>query len=315
MQRTWMIGMAMAAAAMAGLGGRAARAGDEGGKDAPRAHREVVRLFGGGGGRLGVSLEEVGADDVGRLKLSAERGAVVRDVQEGSAAEKAGIKEGDVIVRFGSQEVWSAAQLARLVRETPPGRRVEVAVSRDGSVQTLGVTLARPDRDRMMSFGPEGAFDFQVPDVPALADLPRPPRAPRAPHPPMPPSLDDEGMGRMFLRGWPGQGRRLGLSYQELGEQLARYFKVDGGVLVTSVDEDGPAAKAGLKAGDVIVRFDGKAVKDGSDLRDALAGVEAGKAATMGIQRDGRAMDLTVATGGDPRAKGGARGFRRGERT
>ena len=101
----------------------------------------------GGGGRLGVSLEEVGADDVGRLGLSAERGAVVTDVQDGSAAEKAGVQKDDVIVRFGGQEVWSAAQLARLVRETPAGRTVDLEVSRGGSVQKLSVALARPDRD------------------------------------------------------------------------------------------------------------------------------------------------------------------------
>jgi serine protease Do len=118
----------------------------------------------------------------------------------------------------------------------------------------------------------------------------------------------------MFLRGWLGQGRRLGLSYDELGEQLARYFKVDGGVLVTSVDESGPAGKAGLKAGDVIVRFDGKAVKDGGDLREALDGVEEGKAAAVGIQRDGRPMELTVTVGGSDRANGRMR-MRRGERT
>jgi serine protease Do len=131
----------------------------------------------------------------------------------------------------------------------------------------------------------------------------------------VPPAFDGDGMGRMFLRGWLGQGRRLGLSYDDLGEQLARYFKVDGGVLVTSVEEDGPAARAGLKAGDVIVRFDGKAVKDGGDLREALDGVEAGKTAAVGIQREGRAMDLTVTIGGDERGKDRARMRRRGERT
>jgi serine protease Do len=283
----------------------AARAADEGEKAVRRPGRrvDVMRML-GGGGRLGVSLEEVGADDVGRLKLAGERGAVVTEVQEGSAAEKAGIKEGDVIVRFGGQDVWSAAQLARLVRETPPNRTLDVEVSRGGSVERLAVTLAKPDRDRLVGPGALGAlgenFHFEMPDVPEF-DVPVPPM------PPMPPA---------FHFG-PGRGRRLGLSYQELGDQLARYFKVEGGVLVTDVAEDGPAAKAGIKAGDVIVRFGGKAVKDGGDLHEALGDAEAGSNATIGVQRDGRAMDLTVTLGdaGPARSAPAARARRRGSRT
>jgi serine protease Do len=268
---------------------------------------EVVRLE-GGGGQLGVSLEDVGADDVARLKLSGERGAVVTDVREGSAAEKAGIREGDVIVRFGGQEVWSAAQLARLVRETPAGRTVDVGVSRDGAAQSVPVTLAKAGRDRVMRFGP-GDFHFEMPDLPEIADIPHPPV------PPVPPMLEDGDGDRRFFFRRPGHGRRLGLSYQELGEQLAGYFKVEGGVLVTEVEEDGPAAKAGVKAGDVIVRFGGKAVKDGGDLRSALADAEGDVA--IGVRRDGRAMDLTVtiAAGDGDRPRPGRRMRRRGART
>jgi serine protease Do len=287
MRRLQAIGMGGAALLAGWMVTDVARAGDEGEKDARRPGRrvEVMRMF-GGGGRLGVSLEDVGADDVGRHKLAGERGAVVTDVQEGSAAEKAGIKDGDVIVRFGGQEVWSAAQLARVVRETPAGRTVEVEVSRGGSVQKLSVALAKPDRDRQFGFGPGGEdFHFEMPDLPELANLPTPPI------PPMPPAAFHLG---------PGHGRKLGLSYQELGDQLARYFKVEGGVLVTDVDEDGPAGKAGIKAGDVIVRVGGKAVKDGGDLRDALRDAEPGSDTTIGVQREGRAMELTVKLGVRP---------------
>ena len=105
------------------------------------------------------------------------------------------------------------------------------------------------------------------------------------PVPPIPPGFHHFG---------PGRGRKLGLSYQELGDQLARYFKVEGGVLVTDVDEDGPAGKAGIKAGDVIVSVGGKAVKDGGDLREALRDAAGDGSATIGVQREGRSMDLAV---------------------
>jgi serine protease Do len=282
MRRFWMAGMGGVALLSGWLLTDVARAADEGKQEVRRPGKrvEVVRMA-RGGGRLGVSLEEVDADAVTRLGLPAERGAVVTDVLEGSAAEKAGVKDGDVIVRFGGQDVWSAAQLARLVRETPAGRTVDVEVSRGGSIQKLSVTLVKPDRDHMFARGPGWMgedFHFEMPDF-ELAG----PAVP--PVPPIPPAFHHFG---------PGQGRKLGLSYQELGDQLARYFKVDGGVLVTDVDEDGPAGKAGIKAGDVIVRVGGKAVKDGGDLREALRDAADASEATIGLQREGRSMDLTV---------------------
>lgn len=278
----------------------AAQAADETKRVERRPGRrvEVARMF-ARGGRLGVSLEDVAAGDVGRLGLASERGALVSRVEEGSAADKAGVKDGDVIVRFGGEDVRSAAQLARIVGETPPGRTVSVDVSRGGSVQSLSATLAQPDRDHVFGPGPMGDFHFEMPDVPDMPDMPD---IADLPHPPAPPAPPMPPMGAFGPRG----GRRLGLGFQELSDQLARYFKVDGGVLVTEVDADGPAGKAGLKAGDVIVRFGGKAVKDGRDLHDALRDAEAGSTATIGVQRDGRSMDLSVKIGAmSPRRREG----------
>jgi hypothetical protein len=103
-------------AAVLGMVNAGARADDG---DEKQRRVEIVR-FAGGGARLGVVLEEVSADDVSRLKLAEERGAVVKDVVPGSAAEKAGLKEDDVILSYQGERVASAAQLRRLVRETPP---------------------------------------------------------------------------------------------------------------------------------------------------------------------------------------------------
>ena len=148
----------------------------------------------------------------------------------------------------------------------------------------MTVTLARPE---VSGFGP-GEFHFRLPDI-ELPDMPDIAGMPHPPVPPVPPSFD--GRDHLFFRP-AGGGRRLGLAYQELGEQLAGYFKVEGGVLVTDVDADGPAGKAGVKAGDVIVSLGGKPVSDGGDLRDALR--DASGTVTIGVRREGRAMDLTA---------------------
>src|SRR5262249_41436998 len=123
----------------------------------------------GGGGKLGVRLDEVGKDDVARLKLSAERGAIVRSVSPDTPAAKAGPQDGAVIVRCEGETVQSALQLARLVRETPAGRTVAIDVSRNGSMQKLSATLAE-GRDRVR-VGDFGDFDIEIPHVEAMPPL------------------------------------------------------------------------------------------------------------------------------------------------
>jgi predicted metalloprotease with PDZ domain len=263
--------------------------------------------FGPSGGRLGVRLAEVEKDD---------RGALVKSVEEGSAAEKAGIQEGDVILRYQGEAVLSASQLARMVRETPGGRTVAVEVSRGGSPQALSVTVAE-GRDGLRLF--EREIEDMVPPVPPMAELmpeapelpemPALPRHPAAPHPP-----------RFQWKGEPGDEsfvfrtlgpRKLGIQFQEIEGQLAQYFKLSGerGVLVTSVEKDGPAGKAGLKAGDVILKFDGKSVEAGDDLRDQVRRTEGGKDVAVTVQRDGRTLEVKVqlANPDAPRRAGGVK--------
>jgi serine protease Do len=248
-----------------------------------------LRVFGVGGGPfLGVGLEDVEGD---------VRGAKVRSVESGSAAEKAGIKEGDVIVSFDGETVRSASQLARLVRETPPGRSVAIEVSRGGANQKLTATLQ--EGGRRLHIGP-GDFELEVPEPP------EPPTPPKAPLVPMPHAWSGKGDGRDFVFGFGlGGWRKLGIEYTEIGEQLAGYFKLGEkrGVLVTSVDADGPAAKAGMKAGDVILRLDGTKIEDGDDLRDAVADAEGGQEVAVTVQRDGRPLDLKVTLAKPPERK------------
>ena len=267
-----------------------------------RRRVEVVRVA-GGGARLGVMLEDVRAEDVARLKLAEERGALVREVVKGSAAEKAGLKDGDVILSYQGERVGSAAQLRRLVRETPPGRHVTIDASRGGAPQRLTASLEGDDDHDVLG---DDSFRFHMPDS-FQFNVPVPPVPPVPPIPPMDQMFGDGDRGRRFLfrdRMVEARPGRLGLSYQELSGQLARYFKVeDGALLVTEVESDGPAARAGLRAGDVIVKFNGKAVTDGSGLRRTLGEVASGTDVTVTVQRDGRPLDVKVTPRGERRVR------------
>ena len=270
-------------------------------QEEPRREKKVdrrVQVLLGGGSHLGVRLEDVDQDDMAKLKLPEEKGALVKHVEEDSPAAKAGLREGDVIVRYHGESVIGASQLARLVRETPSGRTVPIEVVRGGSVQRLSATVGGGG-DRA-----GWSFEGDLPDFDMR--LPEPPEPPEAPHPPMPPMSFDRWGKRALLDdfAWFGRGpRKLGLEYQEISGQLAKYFKLNGdtGVLVTSVEAEGPAGKAGLRAGDVIVQLDTRTIDDGDDLRRAVANAEPGREITVTVLRDGSRVDLKLTPEGERR--------------
>lgn len=294
------VGVPAVLAAGLALGPGDVRAGQKEKDDAVEKVERKIVVRHSGGGRLGVSLEET---------EGAVRGAKVRSVEEGSPAAKAGIKEGDVVVRFDGEAVRSASQLARLVGETPAGRSVAIEVSRGGATQKLEATLAEGGRRVRVLEGPGmREFAFEMPDidvdVPEPPEPPEPPGAPAPPHAPMAPRAPlphawawrgDDGRD-MVMRFFGGGPRRLGIEYVEIGEQLAAHFELTAksGVLVSSVDADSPAAKAGMKAGDLVVKLDGKPIEDGRDLREAVAEAGEGKPVTVTVKRDGRPVDLQV---------------------
>lgn len=289
------IALAAGAAALvaAGLVALEARAGEKDKAVERKVERQIEIRHAGGGSFLGVGLDDLPGDG---------RGAKVRSVEEGSAAAQAGLKEGDVIVRFDGETVRSASQLARLVRETPAGRSVPIELTRDGAKQQVTATLAEGGPRHLRFFGGGGGdvWDLEVPEPPeppAVAPVPPVPPAPGVPRAPAPRAFRWEGGGDdLLFHVMPGGPRRLGVAYVEVGEQLAAHYKLaqKGGALVTSVDDGSPAAKAGLRAGDVILKVGSQVIEDGSDLREAIAKAEGGQPVTVTVQRDGRPTDVSV---------------------
>ena len=257
------------------------------------------------GGWLGVRVDDVDAGTAGELGLDEPRGAVVEGVEEDSPAAEAGLEEGDVIVTFDGDAVRSVAELVRLVRETPAGRSVTVEVVRDGERRRLPVTVGERERRPLrVRVAPGGLEDLEVRMERLGEELSEErmeeirARIEEARERMEELELGDRGT-RVFR--W-FQGRpRLGVRLQPLSDQLAEYFGVGdrGGALVASVRDGSPAAGAGLRAGDVVVRFGGDDVADPGDLVEAVRGAGAGSVEVTVVRRgERRTLSVELPEGG-----------------
>lgn len=238
----------------------------------PAAQRRIIiERFEPSGGYLGVRVEDIDEARAKEKKLKEVRGVEVTSVEPESPAEQAGLKKGDVILEFNGYRVDSVAQFTRLVRETPPGRSVEIVVSREGKTEKLTARLGKRPT-------PSG-FRWEREEIVDLPDLHL--ELPRIVIPDVP---------RMFT-GW--RNPRLGIVAEELEGQLAEYFGVERGVLVRSVSPGSPADKAGVKAGDVIVAVNGRRVSSPRELSRELRELDSGRA-TLKLVRKGKEMEVTV---------------------
>ncbi len=238
---------------------------------------QVIDVF-KGGSRIGVSIRDVEEADAPSGK-GASGGVMVEDVAADSPAEKAGIRKGDVIVELDGDRVRSVRQLTRLVQETPSGRSVQTVLLRDGQRTTVAVTPREGDRFHFDSFEELGdrMRDLRYRVAPA------PPAPPARPMPPSAWVLDDL-LGRSTSR--------LGLTVSALSSQLAEYFGTKDGVLVTSVSDGSAAAKAGVKAGDVITSLNGSPVDAPADVRRRIQNLNDGEEVTIVVVRDRKPVTL-----------------------
>ena len=243
-----------------------------------QARRMVFKAM--GGSYLGVDVKEIDGERAKALKLREESGVELTRVAEDSPAAKAGLKAGDVVIEFNGQRVEGTEQFVRLVRETPVGRAVKLLISRDGNTQTISATIGKRPGP---AFGPDMSslqremehlhdnmehfreFQIYIPDTPHA------------------------------YMSW--RSPRLGMEGESLEGQLADYFGVKEGVLVRSVLKDTPAEKAGLKAGDVVLKVEDTKVATPNQISGALRGMTANKTFPLLVMRNRREMALKVALG------------------
>lgn len=232
-------------------------------------------MLDGRGSQLGVMVSDL--DPSTSLGAGAKEGAGVKvdEVTSDSAAEKAGLKAGDVVVEFDGERVRSARQFTRLVQETPDGRTVKIAVLRDGKRQTLDAT------PEARSFG----WNMDIDGDRIRREIERGMQ--------QIPQRFDYRMGPDMIPGMRSMSRgRLGVTVESLSPQLADYFGVkDGGALVSAVTRDSAAEKAGIKAGDVIISVNGDRVRDADSLSREI-GDATGTELSIGIVRDKKETTL-----------------------
>jgi membrane-associated protease RseP (regulator of RpoE activity) len=211
-----------------------------------------------GGGFLGIYAENISRENMGRYHVNQVRGIGVTQVIKDSPAEKAGLRKDDVILRIDGENVTSVRKLNRLVSELAPDQTVRVSFSRGGSEQEVTATIGKRTNQNfagdLFKGGPR-VWKFEGPDLKNFKW-----------ESPLFNSGDMANPGDLSF--FLNNSRRIGVSTMSLTKQLADYFGVaDGkGALVTSVTDDGPAAKAGLRAGDVITAVDGEAVDSPGDI-------------------------------------------------
>jgi serine protease Do len=198
-------------------------------------------------GRLGVAIQDVNQALADSFRLAKPEGALVAQVEPGSAADKAGVKTGDVITAFNGQTVVGAGDLPARVGQADPGKPARLDIWRNGAAKSLTVTLDK----------------LAEPDT-------RQAQAERA-----------------------GEKTRLGLALRPLAPEESRAVGIESGLVVEDVQ--GPAARAGVQPGDVLVAVNGKPVASVAAVTQALDA--AGKSVALLVQRNGQRIFVPVRIG------------------
>lgn len=264
-------------------------------------------------GYLGVDIRDVAEEQMSALKLKEPRGAEILRVDHDGPAGKAGLREHDVVLQMNGQVVEGEEQLRRMLRETPAGRTVTLLVSRDGQPQMFTAKMA--NREELERQAWQQHMTVPEPDdmsPPVIAGNGGSPGGGSGPAP-------RGGMG-FFHGGGPaiapgGRGDRgmlgtmLGQAYtgallEPMGQQLAEFFGVQGGagLLVRSVEANSPAATAGIRAGDVVVKLNQTSIAGIGDWSKAVRDSK-GKPVPVTVLREKKEQTLTLTP--DPKRRSG----------
>jgi serine protease Do len=218
---------------------------------------------------LGVLVKSVPEEEQERTKI--EGGAWIIKVVPGSAAEQAGLMKDDIIVGFDGKKISNPDELDDLMGEIKEARTVKIEVYRQGAIKEMQVTLKqRSEADLEFHMEPED-FEEHFGEITKIA-----------------PIINKK------ISHISEKGGYLGVHATNLSDQLKDYFEVKNGVLVEKVIEETPAAKAGLKAGDVLLKIEDKILEDYSDLVRTLNYHDPGDEISVVYSRKGKEKSVKI---------------------
>jgi serine protease Do len=206
-------------------------------------------------GRIGVGIAEVTKDVAEPLGLPRAAGALVRNVEQGGPADKAGIEVGDIIQRFDGKPIERSSDLPRLVGNTRPGSKVPVTVWRKGAARDLSLTVAEMQQETTaQSSSPRG-------------------QAPGA-------------------QGGTTPANALGLVVSDLTDERKTQLRIKSGVLVDAVD--GAAARSGLRTGDLILSINNQDVTSAKQFNELVAKIDKAKTQILLVRRGDSAQFVPI---------------------
>jgi serine protease Do len=212
-------------------------------------------------GRIGVSVAAVPREGWEEFGLKSRTGAVVSSVLPNSAAIKAGMEPGDVVVEYNGRPVQNRDELVKMVVVTKPGTTVPIKILRNKQERTLSVTVEQLDLDAENQKEQTRRSNNQRED-----------------------NTETQGSG-------------FGITLSNLTPQIARRLQLPsgrGGALISDVEQDGPADRSGVRAGDVILQVNRKPVSNAADTARELQAVTSGHLAQILLWRGDAEIFVTV---------------------
>jgi serine protease Do len=215
-------------------------------------YKKVVR------GWLGVSIQEVTSDLAEEFSVKDLKGALVSGVMKGSPAEKAGIKQGDVILQFNGKTIEDTGHLRNMVSQTPVGSRVKVAILRQKKELEMEVVIAELPKKMAEASGGEGDSGDAREEESALLS---------------------------------------GMTVRELTPELARGFGLEEGekgVVVIKVETGSRLYEAGIRPGDLILQINQKNVSTLEDYKKIASKIKAKERILLLMRRKGQDLFVSV---------------------
>jgi membrane-associated protease RseP (regulator of RpoE activity) len=216
---------------------------------------------------------------------------VIGSVDPDSPAELAKLQRGDIVLRIGDRDVTSPDVLVAEIRKRKPGQDVTLGIERDGKPMDIKVKLGEYPEDealREMDIRFPGLF---APGAPSPLAKPKEGAPEKAPQQAVPRSLAPS------VPGWAIESRKyIGVYCNALNAELAEHFgiKEGTGLIIAKLTPGGPAEKAKMRVGDIIVRVDGKAVETVDELIDLIQDKPKGAKVKIEFIRDKKAMTAEV---------------------